>query len=106
MEKNISLENSLKKVLRNHGYYYVKTGDDGYMFIKHDDKIGGIYFELENQAKMRIEKAGVIQSFDNRRSLNNFLSEMEKELNYLNPELARTLTRNQVKKMIRKIGQE
>jgi hypothetical protein len=27
-------------------------------------------------------------------------------LNYLNPELARTLTRNQVKKMIRKIGQE
>jgi hypothetical protein len=55
---------------------------------------------------MRIEKAGVIQSFDNRRSLNNFLSEMEKELNYLNPELARTLTRNQVKKMIRKIGQE
>ena len=106
MNSNISLQNSFKKVLRKHGYYYVKTGDDGYMFIKHDDRIGGIYFELEDTANMRIEKAQVIQSFDSRKTLNSFLSDMEKELSYLNPELARTLSRNQVKKIIQKIHNE
>ncbi|MHA1270443.1 MAG: hypothetical protein ACTSPY_11690 [Candidatus Helarchaeota archaeon] len=104
MDRNISLENSFKKVLRKFGFYYVKTGDDGYMFIKHDDKIGGIYFELENKAKMKIEKADYIASFDNRKSLNNFLNQMEQELSYLNPELARTLSRNQIKKLIEKIN--
>ena len=105
MNGNISLENSFKKVLRNHGFYYVKTGSDGgYMFIKHDDRIGGIYFELEDKAKMRVERVDVIQDFDNRKTLNAFLNQMESELSYLNPELARTMTRSQIKKLLTKIS--
>ncbi|MBD3230813.1 MAG: hypothetical protein GF329_21730 [Candidatus Lokiarchaeota archaeon] len=103
MSRNISLENSFKRVLRKHGYYYVKTGDDDYMFIKHDDRIGGIYFELEDKAKMRIEKTDSIKIFENRKSLNKYLKEMEKELNYLNPALARTLDRKQIKKLLKEI---
>ena len=106
MNENISLENSFKKVLRRHGYYYVKTGIDSHMFIKHDDRIGGIYFELEDNAKMRIERADVVQTFDNRKTLNSFLNNIERELSYLNPELARTLSRVQIKKMIEKVSNE
>ncbi|MHA1312084.1 MAG: hypothetical protein ACTSWR_03400 [Candidatus Helarchaeota archaeon] len=103
MNENISLENSFKKVLRKYGYYYVRTGDNSYMFIKHDDRIGGIYFELQNKAKMRIEQVDFIQTFDNRKTLNKFLNQMENELNYLSPELGRTLTRTQIKKIIKKV---
>lgn len=106
MSRNISLENSFKRVLRKHGYYYVKTGDEDYMFIKHDDRIGGIYFELEDKAKMKIERADTIRSFENRKSLNEYLKQMEKELNYLNPALARTLNRTQVKKLLKEIDKE
>ncbi|MHA1229131.1 MAG: hypothetical protein ACTSRP_04085 [Candidatus Helarchaeota archaeon] len=103
MNRNSSLENSFKKVLRRHGYYYVRTGNNNYMFIKHDEKIGGIYFELGDRAKMRIERADIAFDFKDRKSLNSFLTKMENELNYLNPELARTLSRNQIKKIIQKL---
>jgi len=103
MSGYISTERSFKRVLRNHGYYYVRTGDDGYMFIKHDERIGGIYFELGNKAKMRLESIDMKYTFNNRNELNSFLTKMENELQYLSPKLAKTLNRTEIKKILQKI---
>lgn len=94
---------SFKKVLRAHGFYMVKNGGN-VQFIKHDDKLGGVYADVSEEAIIKIQDANYTKTFHSRNDLSRFLKNLEHNLSFVSPELFRILERDQIKKLLEKIN--
>ena len=94
---------SFKKILREHGFYMVKSGDI-IRFIKHDAKLGGVYADVSEETIIRIQDANYTTTFNTRKDLSNFLKSLEQNLNFITPEVIRILERNQIKDLLEKIN--
>ncbi len=93
---------SFKKVLRDHGFYMVRN-EKSIQFIKHDPKLGGVYAEVSDETVIRIQDADYTKTFQSRKDLNQFLQNLEQNMNFVSPELVRILERNQIKGLLEKI---
>lgn len=93
---------SFKKVLREYGFYLVKNGKS-VQFIKHDARLGGVYADVDEQTIIKVQDAGFVKTFQNRKELSSFLKSLEHNLNFVSPELIRILERDQIKQLLEKI---
>lgn len=93
---------SFKKVLREYGFYMVRNGD-AIQFIKHDAKLGGVYAEVNDETIIRVQDANFSRTFNTRKELDKFLSNLEQNLKFVSPDLVRILERNQIRDLLEKI---
>ncbi|HUX99546.1 MAG TPA: hypothetical protein VMV49_08340 [Candidatus Deferrimicrobium sp.] len=93
---------SFKKVLREHGFYMVKSGKD-IQFIKHDSKLGGVYADVSEETVIKVKDADFTRTFQCRNDLNSFLKNLEQNANFVSPKLVQILERDQIKALLEKI---
>ncbi|MBS7248032.1 MAG: hypothetical protein QXW47_04980 [Candidatus Jordarchaeales archaeon] len=68
-----------RNVLRRRGFWRVKGGGEE-VFMKHDERLGGIYVTLQNRmAIVRIEDRNAIQIFKSAKHLETYLKKLEEE---------------------------
>jgi uncharacterized protein YdcH (DUF465 family) len=93
---------SFKKVLREHGFYMVKSGKD-VQFIKHDSKLGGVYADVNEETIIKVKDADFTRAFQCRKELNSFLKNLEQNMSFVSPNLVQILERDQIKELLEKI---
>ncbi len=75
MQLNLMFRN----VLRRRGFWKVRE-EEGEVFIKHDERLGGIYVTLQDKmAIVRIEERNIIQVFRSAKHLEVYLKKLEGE---------------------------
>ncbi|MEM1798536.1 MAG: hypothetical protein QXX87_04860 [Candidatus Jordarchaeales archaeon] len=68
-----------RNVLRRRGFWKVRGGDEE-VFMKHDERIGGIYVTLQNRvAIVRLEDRNVVEVFRSAKHLELYLKKLEEE---------------------------
>jgi len=91
---------SFKKVLRQHGFYAVRGTKDRPLFMKHDEKFGGLYVDLSDfeNADFRVHGADFKHTFANRRELKNFLKNLDYDMTI---QMTKSLNRTRIREILK-----